>query len=97
MPRAVVLALAGAAMPWVSQPTSFVLAGVAVAITILYLRERKRPPFRTLAVVLVGWAVSVAAAGILAMRAVSPMDRAYLRAPGRRGSGPFFRLTRWPI
>ncbi len=89
MRRAVVLALAGAAMPWVSQPTSFVLAGVAVAMTILYLRERKRPPFRTLAVVLVGWAVSVAAAGILAMRAVSPMDRVYFA----RDWAPGF----WPI
>jgi hypothetical protein len=75
--RALVVAVVGAAMPWFSNPSSLVVAGVAASLTIVYFRQVEKPPLATLLIVLFAWGVSVAAAGIVAIGAVSPIDRAY--------------------
>jgi hypothetical protein len=75
------LTLVGAVAPWLSQPSVFVLGGVALYLMLPLIhasRTERRQGARALVPTFTLWALSGAAATVQALTAVSPADRADL-------------------
>lgn len=88
-PRARRAAIAGAAVAWLSQPVAFVLAGSGATLAWCAWRERRPAALRASLLVCAAWAASSGLAAALAVRNVSPADRAYLDWYWSNGLMPF--------
>jgi hypothetical protein len=77
MRKPLIVALVGALWVWFSQPALFVLAGTGIALTLSSLL-RGWPSRQSVLIVGIVWALSAGLAAALALRNVSPSDRAYL-------------------
>lgn len=75
------LGIAGISAPWLSQPSVFVLSGVALYLALPYIHARgaeRRGAVRTLGPVFVLWALSAGASILRSLSEVTPADRADL-------------------
>jgi hypothetical protein len=88
------LGVAGIIAPWLSQPSVFVLGGVALFLTLPHVRSDaagRRGAARALAPVLLLWALSGGASILRSMLEVTPTDRADLERFWERGFLPVSR------
>jgi len=76
--RVFAVAVLGATVVWISQPVIFVLIGAAAALAVWTAVYRRATVARATVIVIAVWILSSALAVSLAVRNVSPADRAYL-------------------
>jgi hypothetical protein len=90
--RATLLTIVGVVGPWISQPSVFVLGGVALYLAIPFIRARgaaaRRAAARPLAPMFVLWALSGGASIIHSFSSVTPDTRATLNHFWERGFIP---------
>jgi hypothetical protein len=79
VPRAVGLGLLGAALAWVSQPASFVITGVGVALLVLTVIDRNISDLKTVLAMVTIWCVGAVTAGVFLLRIVPASDREFMR------------------
>jgi hypothetical protein len=85
------LAIAGIVAPWLSQPSVFVLGGVALYLALPYIQGstvERRGAARTLAPLFLLWALSGGASILRSLAEVTPADRADLDRFWERGFLP---------
>lgn len=99
------LATAGAVAVWFSQPSVFLLAGIAVAVVYATARRGARVD-ASLMVAAIAWGASALAAVRTTLGALRPIDDAYMRSFWRAGFPPWppraefgfaLRLLSWPL
>lgn len=86
--RAWLLGVIGAVAVWFSLPALFVLTGIGAALVILVWKARDFETARVLLRTWFLWGVSSAAAGIFALRNVTPADREFFRSIWAEGFMP---------
>ncbi len=70
--------IAGAILVWFSHPTVFVLAGIAGALLLAWLRDRDPQTSRALLLAVPIWGIAAVAATLVAIRRITPATRAHM-------------------
>lgn len=82
------VALAGAAVAWVSQASVLIMAGIGLAFAVAWLRDRDARSARALLVVMPVWGLSSLAVLLVALHSLSPSTNAFMQEFWLRGFPP---------